>query len=600
MKKKWNLASVLAVIAVITLSSCTAPTQTPVALPSVQPSATAWEQPAETPAATEGASEFSSVVEYNLGETKIVQKNFPEDSTFREMPLLLNGLIAVPAGEGGPFPLVVVLHGNHPGCPLDSSDVDRWPCDREVEQPNYRGFDYLLQTLADNGYVALSMNINAENTLGFGEPIAGERLGQIFDQHMQALAKAASGGENLFGVDLNGRVDLSRIVLVGHSRGGEESVRLARELNDEKTESVNLPYGPISGLVLLASAVTAVNPDGGIPVPTAIILPVCDGDVISQDGQHFFEAARLAPQQTERIISVWLEQANHNFFNRNLGPDPFWLQDRPDCSSILEPGEQQQFLTAFIPDFLATLFSQDAEVASAASERLGLNIQSPVVEDLYGFSARVALLTQAEDRVTIMIPAAETELSTNLQGGAVTEVGVTTHFCPAGFYTPEMLPGSEACRRATVTIPGQPALAYVTWQQPGGEWQFTLPQGAGDISGFTTITVRAALDPLSDLNAPGEFQAFSLQLTDSSGKIATLKTKTDEPALVFPPGNAVEDDFFGSHFTGIVPLTDIRFNLEDFSGIDLTNITQVTILFDQTQSGALYIADLGWVRPTQP
>ena len=92
MKKKWNLVSVLAVIAVITLSSCTAPTQTPVALPSVQPTATAWEEPTETPAATEAASEFSSVVEYNLGETKIVQKNFPEDSTFREMPLLLNGL----------------------------------------------------------------------------------------------------------------------------------------------------------------------------------------------------------------------------------------------------------------------------------------------------------------------------------------------------------------------------------------------------------------------------------------------------------------------------------------------------------------------------
>jgi hypothetical protein len=123
------------------------------------------------------AGELAAVAEYNLGETTITQANFPEDSRFRNMPVRLNGVIAAPTGEGGPYPVVVILHGNHPGCPIPAGDdVDRWPCAPEDERPNYRGFAYLAQRLAEQGYVVLSININAENTFGFGEPFPGERL----------------------------------------------------------------------------------------------------------------------------------------------------------------------------------------------------------------------------------------------------------------------------------------------------------------------------------------------------------------------------------------------------------------------------------------
>ena len=47
--------------------------------------------------------------------------------------------------------------------------MDRWPCDPEVEQPNYRGFTYLVEALAAEGFVAIAPNFNAENTFGFGE-----------------------------------------------------------------------------------------------------------------------------------------------------------------------------------------------------------------------------------------------------------------------------------------------------------------------------------------------------------------------------------------------------------------------------------------------
>ena len=53
------------------------------------------------------------------------RRRFPEDSRFRNMPVRLNGLIGVPSQGGGPFPVVVILHGTHPGCPLDETSVDR-------------------------------------------------------------------------------------------------------------------------------------------------------------------------------------------------------------------------------------------------------------------------------------------------------------------------------------------------------------------------------------------------------------------------------------------------------------------------------------------
>ena len=140
-------------------------------------------------------------VEYNLGETTITQARFPEDSRFHNMPVRLNGIIAAPSGGDGPYPVVLIIHGTHPGCPEIEGSIDPWPCDPELEQPNYRGFAYLAEALAAEGYVAFAPNFNAENTFGFGEGTPGERLSQLAIIHLSALAEAASGGANDFGVE---------------------------------------------------------------------------------------------------------------------------------------------------------------------------------------------------------------------------------------------------------------------------------------------------------------------------------------------------------------------------------------------------------------
>ena len=197
-----------------------------------------------------------------------------------------------------------------------------------------------------------------------------------------------------------------------------------------------------------------------------------------------------------------------------------------------------------------------------------------------------------------MIPAQEEELATNRLGGAVTAENATTHFCPKGFYSAWSMPGSEPCRRNYVTVPGQPAHAVISWDKPGAALRFAVPKGAGDLSGYAALSLRAAVDPASPLNATGQPQAFSVQLTDRAGNSAVLQTRPDEPALGFPPGemqgvSATETGFF----TGIVPLTTIRLALSDFVGVDLTDIREIALLFDRTPSGSLFVGDLEWVRP---
>ena len=484
------------------------PSTLPATEPGIELTISPTSEPLDTqlPEETNLTSEPPAVVEYNLGDTTITQSIFPEYSRFRNMPVRLNGIIAAPNGDGAPYPVVVILHGNHSGCPVPEGDtVDRWPCDPQVERPNYRGFDYLVQRLAAQGYVALSININADYTLGFGEPIPVERLGQLVDLHLKALAEATSGGPNEFGVELEGRADLNRLVFIGHSQGGEGAYWLTQKSALDKTDSFkNHGYGPVYGILMIAPS---ANWGGarGARVPLAVILPACDSDVINQEGQLFYEITRLDPQQSSWASSVWLESANHNYFNETLLDEAVARPGRPDCEPLLQPEAQRDFMSEYAIDFLGKIFSQDHN----ATERLGMDFQAPAPDELYGLPARVAALVPNSDRLPLLIPADGSELEANLAGGSVITESLKMTYCEEEYYVPAMKPGSEPCKRVNLTIPGHPSMVVVSWQQSGGALRFTLPEG-GDLSQYEAISLRAALDPLSPLNKADTGQAFTI------------------------------------------------------------------------------------------
>ena len=547
------------------------------------PTADSPEPTANSPEPTAAADgDLPPAVFYDLGETTLIQDNFAEDSRFRNMPARLNGVMAVPAGAG-PFPVVLILHGTHPGCPV-VGELDPWPCEPEVEQRNYAGFEYLVRELAARGYVALAPNINAEFTFGFGEPTASARLRQLLDQTMRALATAAGGGDNGFGVELAGVADLGRLVVIGHSQGGEMANFLVRQAGLTTDEvAAELGYGPVRGLLLVAPS---HNTQGttGTDVPLAVILPACDGDVMGLDGQHFYEAVRFQADHTWATTAL-LEAANHNGFNTILGSDMVTHADRPGCQTLLTPAAQQQFLVEYAADFLTAILSDSKSKSAGAQSRLGLRVAGSAPAELYGRPARVNVLPPSADRLSILTPDESDE--------AANADGVTLFFCPPGYTVePELAP----CRRPNFINPGNPTMAVVTWTGPS-ELRFELPVGARDLSGYTTLSLRAALDPLSELNATGAQQRFSVRLTDGSGDMAVIIAGPGEPALQYPVGEFTESEFFPPGILDtVVHMTAVRLQLGSFAGVDLSDVAEIALWFDQTPSGTLFVGDVEGAR----
>ncbi len=242
--------SAILLVAMLALSACSP----------VQPISITPVETAVTP--------LPAAVEYDLGEATIVQERFPEDSRFRNMPVRLNGVIAAPA-DGGPFPVVLILHGTHPGCPEVEHGVDRWPCDPAVEQPNYRGFAYLVSDLAAQGYVALSININAENTFGFGEAMPGERLPQT----RRPPSRRAGRGRGRRRQCVRPRPGRSRR---SQSAWPSSAIRAGpmprlhwRATWPPNDGSGERAYGPVSAALLIAPPSAFTDPAGGVPSPTA-------------------------------------------------------------------------------------------------------------------------------------------------------------------------------------------------------------------------------------------------------------------------------------------------------------------------------------------
>ena len=541
---------------------------------------------AATASPAEPVSFEAQVTEYNLGDTTILQDHFPEDSPFRNMPVRLEGVIGVPESDEQ-HPVVLIMHGSHQICPAENE----WPCSAKDEQSNYEGFTYLVEALAEAGYIALSINVNAEHTFGFGESPPTIRTRQLIEMHLEELAAANAAESSNFGLDLSGRVDDSHMTWLGHSRGGE----YANVILHDQAGAFGGGFEDIQGLIQVAPALVAANSLPTTKQAVATILPACDQDLLLLDGQRYYESARFSSERENMATSVYLEGAGHNGFNTILEPesaDP--SGNRPDCTAdlLLDAETQQAFLAEYTIDFLRTLYGEPSQ-AQDAERRLGILAGETVPENIYDVPAFVSLLPDRNRRLTFFQPQSKEELSQNLVGGDVWLTDLSALFCPEGYYVPDAEPGKEPCKRVNFNQPGYPQQFVVSWESNEAELRTNLPEAYADISNFDALQLRATLDPLSDLNEEGEPQSFTIELLDDSGQSYRVVV----PNLEFPEGVRQPNDFFeGDYFTGQVHMRTVRIPLEEFEGVDLANITEIALLFDQTERGTLFVADLELVR----
>jgi len=263
--------------------------------------------------------------------------------TPEEFPI--NARVWAPEGDG-PFPLVLIVHGNHNM--KDFSDP---------------GYAYLGELLASRGFLFASVDMNFINGGIRGE---NDGRGWLLLKHLDAWRTFNSTEEGPF----FGKVDLDRVALIGHSRGGEAVGhaaafnRLTRYPDDASLE-FDFDFG--------IRSIIAIAPVDGQYLPTGRPVPVenvdymvfhgsHDGDVTSFHGLRQYNRVTFRGDSEHFKTAIYMYRANHGQWNTVWGnKDRGPRSGRSlELDALIGPEAQREFGKIYISAFLeATLLDNE-------------------------------------------------------------------------------------------------------------------------------------------------------------------------------------------------------------------------------------------------
>lgn len=270
-----------------------------------------------------------------------------------DVPVEMRAEVVAPKGATGSRPVALFLHGRHPTCYKPGGTEDDWtgdwPCQADTKPiPSHKGYLRDQQLLASQGYVTVSISANGINSQDWTAEDAGAQArSSLVRHHLARWADWASHPATAPAVVREApKADLSRVLLVGHSRGGEGVNRAAMDSLYPPPAAQDGYRGPVRwkvrGTVLIGPTVFGQNPVADVPSVT--ILPGCDGDVFDLQGEVYVDGTRGISKGTALHSAVYMIGANHNYFNSEWTPGqaeaPAWDdfeedEERPDpvCSA---------------------------------------------------------------------------------------------------------------------------------------------------------------------------------------------------------------------------------------------------------------------------
>lgn len=271
-----------------------------------------------------------------------------------EMPL--NGFVFYPEGKG-PFPLVVMAHGNH-----------------MMDNYSDTGYDYLGELLASRGYIFVSIDENFLNGSPYDDLFIFNALeeenparGLLILEHLKTWSEWNNTADNPF----YRKVDMDQIALIGHSRGGE-AISIAAAFNklNAHPDNGNIKFDynfNIRSLISIAGTDAQYKPMGKeLPlndVNYLVLHGAHDMDVTTFQGSKQYNRLHFTGQEEVMKSSVYIYGANHGQFNTSWGRgDTIGLGNRLfNLKQLMTPEEQEMIAKVFISSFLDATLKQKIE-----------------------------------------------------------------------------------------------------------------------------------------------------------------------------------------------------------------------------------------------
>ena len=532
-------------------------------------------------------------------------------------PALLNGDVEVRAVvysptelDEGPFPIVFVMHGRHATCydPNNPAGTEgdgslaggffEWPCLVGREPiPSHEGYASLGELLASHGIITVSVSANGINAVDNESEDAGAAArADLFNEHLVRWSGWNDGGDAPFDGKFVGAVDFEHIGVVGHSRGGEGAAAWAAF--DQQDGEPNF----IDAALLLAPIDfnRFVVPN----VALSVVLPYCDGDVVTLEGAHYFDDVRYAEADDRAPKYIFtLAGTNHNYFNTIWTPDHFvagavddwgWIEDLFAVDAACSDGADQRLTEAeqraAFEAYAAAFFRahlQDDDAWNGVLRGDEVPASAAVADPRVSYHAPTRLDVNPLD--------ADADLTINALGEAVVTASAPEYALCGLAATPRFPMSWSHC----VDQPGSVFGGYFDGRQPhvpglgqlrlgmgqGGSWTNDLPEGT-DVSGFTHVQVRLIPDSESGLSAVGPTMV-SIELSDRAGQTAAVGVSVDGL-----PGDLAP----------VLPrklLQTVRVPLADFEGVDLTDVASVALRSDDA-TAALLVSDLAFADEPAP
>jgi hypothetical protein len=260
-----------------------------------------------------------------LGDTLSGTLDLPLIAEVR-YPADINGLNVDVSPAKSNYPVVVIMHGQH-----------------TTADPSYQGYTYLLDHLASQGFIALSIDCNVINAIAGGGG-AQDTRGHAILEHL-ALLDSKNTNPGLF----QGKIDMTNIGIMGHSRGGDGVVQ-AEIFN----QTLGLGWN-IRAIVALAPTDFSGTSPSPLNLTTSKFLCIYgsnDGDVWGSSNpstQYTSTGFRFYDRATIEKSFVFIYGATHNRFNTEWG-----TESKVDTTSpkILSATQHENLLKGYMTAFM--------------------------------------------------------------------------------------------------------------------------------------------------------------------------------------------------------------------------------------------------------